>query len=94
MTTDTAGSVSAYALDLAQALQEYRIDIALAPMGPPLAAQQHVAARRIKNLTVVLQRLITDVSWREFMAQRAQACPPGQLTRSNSPARVDALLRL
>ncbi len=52
MTTDTAGSVSAYALDLAQALQEYGIDVALATMRPPLDTQQHAAVRQIKNLTV------------------------------------------
>src|SRR5262249_44773379 len=52
MTTDTVGSVWAYALDLGQALQEYGIDIALATLGPPLDAQQRAAVRQIKNLTV------------------------------------------
>ena len=52
MTTDTVGGVWTYALDLAQALQEYSIDMVLATMGPPLDAQQRVAVRQIKHLTV------------------------------------------
>ena len=52
MTTDTVGGVWTYALDLAQALQEYGIDMVLATMGPPLDAQQRAAVRQIKHLTV------------------------------------------
>ena len=52
MTTDTVGGVWTYALDLAQALQEYGIDMALATMGPPLEAQQRAAVQQIKNITV------------------------------------------
>jgi len=52
MTTDTVGGVWTYALDLAQALQEYGIDIALATMGPPLHAQQRAEVRQIRNISV------------------------------------------
>ena len=52
MTTDTVGGVWTYALDLAQALQEYGIDLVLATMGPPLNAQQRADVQQIKNISV------------------------------------------
>ena len=52
MTTDTVGGVWTYALDLAQALQEYGIDIVLATMGPPLNAQQRADVQQLKNISV------------------------------------------
>src|SRR5262245_31534179 len=52
MTADTVGGVWTYVFELAQALQEYGIDIALATMGSPLDAQQRASVRQVKNLTV------------------------------------------
>jgi hypothetical protein len=52
MTADTVGDVWTYALDLAQALQPYSIDIALAIMGPPLTTQQRAAVQQLQNVTI------------------------------------------
>jgi hypothetical protein len=40
MTADTIGGVWTYALELAQALQSYDIELVLATMGAPLQEQQ------------------------------------------------------
>ena len=52
MTADTVGGVWTYALELAQALQSYDIDIVLATMGAPLHEQQRTAVQQIANLTL------------------------------------------
>src|SRR5262245_14358786 len=52
MTADTVGGVWTYVPELAQALQEYGIDIVLATIGSSLDAQQRAAVRQVKNLTV------------------------------------------
>lgn len=52
MTVDTVGDVWTYALDLAQALQAYSIDMALAIMGPPLTTQQRAAVQQLQNITI------------------------------------------
>ena len=52
MTADTVGGVWTYALELAQALQSYDIDIVLATMGAPLDAQQRTAVQQIDNVTL------------------------------------------
>lgn len=52
MTADTVGGVWTYALDLAQELQGYGIDVALATMGLPLTAEQRTAVEQRQNLTV------------------------------------------
>ncbi len=52
MTTDTVGGVWSYAIELAQALQSYRIEVVLASMGAPLSAAQWSMARAVPNLTV------------------------------------------
>lgn len=52
MTADTMGGVWTYALELAQALQAYDIEITLATMGARLNAQQRAAVRRMANLHV------------------------------------------
>jgi len=52
MTADTVGGVWTYALELAQALQSYDIDLVLATMGAPLHAQQRTAVQQIENVTL------------------------------------------
>ena len=52
MTADTVGGVWTYALELAQALQGYKIDLVLATMGAPLNAQQRTAVHQIENVTL------------------------------------------
>jgi len=52
MTADTIGGVWTYALELAQALQEYRVEVVLATMGDSLNEAQRSAAERIDNVTL------------------------------------------
>ena len=52
MTADTIGGVWTYALELAQALQRYDIDLVLATMGAPLHEQQRTAVQQIENITL------------------------------------------
>lgn len=52
MTADTVGGVWTYALELAAALGEHGIEVALATMGAPLTPQQHETSRQIPNLEV------------------------------------------
>ena len=52
MTTDTIGGVWTYALELAQALQEYNIEVVLATMGRRPEAQQRAAIQRLGNMTL------------------------------------------
>jgi glycogen synthase len=52
MTADTVGGVWTYALELAQALQSYAIDVVLATMGAPLNEQQRTAVQQIANITL------------------------------------------
>jgi glycogen(starch) synthase len=52
MTADTVGGVWTYALELAQALQGYDIDVVLATMGAPLNEQQRTAVYQIANITL------------------------------------------
>ena len=52
MTADPVGGVWTYALELAQALQSYNIDLVLASMGAPLHDQQRTAVQQIKNMTL------------------------------------------
>jgi glycogen(starch) synthase len=52
MTADTVGGVWTYALELAQALQSYDIDVVLATMGAPLQEQQRAAVQHIANVTL------------------------------------------
>jgi len=52
MTADTIGGVWTYALELALALQAYRIDVVLATMGDPLSDLQRLAVEKIDNLTL------------------------------------------
>src|ERR1051326_2169085 len=52
MTADTVGGVWTYALELAQALQSYEIDVVLATMGAPLTAQQRSAVQQIAHVTL------------------------------------------
>src|SRR4029450_5820537 len=51
MTADTVGGVWTYALELAQALQSYAIDVVLATMGAPLNEQQRTAVPQVANIT-------------------------------------------
>jgi glycogen synthase len=52
MTVDTVGGVWTYALELARALQDYDIDIALATMGAPLSAQQRALVQPLQHITL------------------------------------------
>ena len=52
MTADTVGGVWTYALELAQALQSYAIDVVLATMGAPLNEQQRTAVQQVANITL------------------------------------------
>jgi glycosyltransferase involved in cell wall biosynthesis len=52
MTADTVGGVWTYALELAQALQSYDIELVLATMGMPLHEQQRTAVQQIENITL------------------------------------------
>jgi glycogen synthase len=51
MTADTAGGVWTYALELAQALAAYDVEVALAIMGGPLSPLQRQEANALPNLT-------------------------------------------
>src|SRR5919109_1974653 len=51
-TADTVGGVWTYALELAQALQSYDIDIVLATMGAPLQEQQRTDVQHVENITL------------------------------------------
>jgi glycogen(starch) synthase len=50
MTTDCVGGVWNYSLDLAEALAQYGVRVALATMGPPPSQSQRSEAARISNL--------------------------------------------
>jgi glycosyltransferase involved in cell wall biosynthesis len=52
MTADTVGGVWTFALELARALAQDEIEIALATMGPPLKKNQREEANGISNLQV------------------------------------------
>ena len=52
MTADTVGGVFTYALDLAAALSEYGVEVALATMGRKLSPAQQTSASRIRTLRV------------------------------------------
>jgi glycogen synthase len=53
MTADPLGGVWTYALELARALQEYKVEIVLATMGAPPTAQQRAEAQRIGNVRLL-----------------------------------------
>ena len=50
MTADTVGGVWTYALELARALGEHDVRIALATMGAPLTPDQHKELRPLRNV--------------------------------------------
>jgi glycogen(starch) synthase len=52
MTADPLGGVWTYALELAQALQSYDVELVLAAMGAPLQDQQRMAVQQIENVTL------------------------------------------
>jgi glycosyltransferase involved in cell wall biosynthesis len=52
MTADTLGGIWTYALELAQALGQQGIEVALATMGAPLSQEQCEAVREIRTLEV------------------------------------------
>ena len=52
MTADTVGGVWTYALELASALGEHGVEVAIATMGAPLTPQQREASGEIPNLEV------------------------------------------
>lgn len=52
MTADTVGGVWTYALVLADALQRYDVEIALATMGTPLSSEQQAAASATENVEI------------------------------------------
>jgi glycogen synthase len=52
MTADTIGGVWTYALELARALREYDVTIALATMGAPLTHEQREEVRQISTVEV------------------------------------------
>jgi glycogen(starch) synthase len=52
MTTDTVGGVWTYALELARALGQHGVEVALATMGAPLNASQRAEVRSIRGLSV------------------------------------------
>jgi glycogen(starch) synthase len=52
MTADTVGGVFTYALDLAAALSEHGVEVALATMGQTLSPAQQASAGRIRTLRV------------------------------------------
>jgi len=52
MTADPIGGVWSYALTLAQALQPFGIEMALATMGAPLQASQRAAVQQLDNVTL------------------------------------------
>lgn len=56
MTADTVGGVWTYALDLARALKDNHIEIALATMGAPLNEAQWNAVRALPHVTVYESR--------------------------------------
>ncbi|HEY9709779.1 MAG TPA: glycosyltransferase family 4 protein [Oculatellaceae cyanobacterium] len=63
MTADTVGGVWTYALELAAALGEHGIEVALATMGAPLTPQQREASRQLPNLEVFESRF--KLEWME-----------------------------
>ena len=52
MTADTVGGVWTYALQLATALGEHGVEVAIATMGTPVTAQQRQESEQIPNLEV------------------------------------------
>jgi glycogen(starch) synthase len=56
MTTDPVGSVWAYAIDLARALQEHGVEIALASMGAPLTGGQRKELKPLSHVTLFQSR--------------------------------------
>lgn len=52
MTADTIGGVWTYALELARALREHDVDIALATLGEPPRPEQRAAVRGIPWVTL------------------------------------------
>ena len=52
MTADTVGGVWTYAVELAEALQPYGVNVALATMGAPLSDDQQEGAARLDNVEV------------------------------------------
>ena len=52
MTADTIGGVWTYALELADALGQYDVEVALATMGAPLTADQREMVASLANVTV------------------------------------------
>ncbi len=50
MTTDAVGGVWNYCLRLAEALESYQVEVALATMGPALNEHQHQEVRRLANV--------------------------------------------
>jgi glycogen synthase len=52
MTTDAVGGVWTYGLDLAAALQDHDVSVAMAVLGPPPSAGQRAHAASLRNLTL------------------------------------------
>lgn len=52
MTADTVGGVWNYSLVLAEALQCYEVEVALATMGAPLSPNQKAAAQEVENVEI------------------------------------------
>ncbi|MFB3926729.1 MAG: glycosyltransferase family 4 protein [Syntrophales bacterium] len=63
MTSDAAGGVWTYSLELARALSGYGIEVFLATMGPPLNPGQRSEAGRISNLKIMESRF--KLEWME-----------------------------
>jgi glycogen(starch) synthase len=63
MTADTVGGVWTYALELAQALQSYDIDVVLATMGAPLQEHQRTDVQHVENVT--LFESVWKLEWME-----------------------------
>lgn len=63
MTTDTVGGVWTYSMELARALGEHNVEVALASMGAPLSAEQRAEVRRIPNLEMFESRF--KLEWME-----------------------------
>ena len=52
LTTDTVGGVWTYAMELARALRQHRVEVALATMGTPLRPDQRARAGALDNVRV------------------------------------------
>ncbi|MBI4496073.1 MAG: glycosyltransferase family 4 protein [Deltaproteobacteria bacterium] len=63
MTADTLGGVWTYALELAAALRDYGIEVALATMGLPLSPEQRKEVHKIPNLNLFESRY--KLEWME-----------------------------